>query len=117
MSAAILLLGLQSVSQLALGISHADSYGHATEAIEHHHVLDPSLCFHKVGQPGPVIHCHTITAAAPAIIPEWSPDPKDKVSDDGEIAAFPRRAGSHLPPLRSRPSRLPAFILFANFRS
>jgi len=117
MSAAILLLGLQSVSQLALGISHADANGHATEAIEHHHVLDSSLCFHELGRPGPVIHCHTIAAAAPAIIPEWSPDPKDKVSDDGVIAAFPRPAGSHLPPPRARPSRPPAFILFANFRS
>jgi len=115
--AAILVFGLQSLSLSALGVSQPGSNGHLAQPAEHHHLLDRDRCFHEMGRTIPVVHCHTIAAAAQALVPEWSPEPKDTALDDGDIAAFPHPAGFLLPSPEAGPSRPPAFILFANFRS
>lgn len=115
--AAILLLALQLLSAGASGVSHPGLDDNAARLAMDRHATVLGLCFHTVGGTGPAVHCHRLTGAIRAIVPEWSPDPKETVSDDGIVAVPPRAASPRL--LRSRvlPLGPPAFILFANFRS
>lgn len=115
--AALLVLGLWAVSAGAPGIHRPTADGRAAQHAEDEHTRYPSLCLHVMHGTGSALHCHTVTAAARAIVPEWSPDPKDTLSDDGVVAALPRAASVRLPPPRVPASGPPAFILFANFRS
>lgn len=113
----LLLLGLQTISTSAHGVHERASDGHMAQPALHHHTHDRILCLHAVDGPGPEIHCHTVIAAARAIVPEWSPDPREPVPDDDDVAEIPRTAGPHLLSRRALPSAPPPFILFANFRS
>jgi len=113
----LLLLGLQTISTSAHGVHEPVLDGRMAQLAEDHHTHDGTFCLHAVDGPGPVVHCHTVTAAARAIIPEWSPDPRDPVPDNDDVAEIPRAARLHLLPPRILPSGPPPFILFANFRS
>jgi len=114
---ALLLLGLQAISADAHGVHQPASDGRVAQRTEDHPTLDWSLCLHSVGGTGSAIHCHTVAAAAPAIFPEWSPDPRDTVTDNGIVVALPHGAPSLLPRPRVHLTGPPAFILFTNFRS
>jgi hypothetical protein len=82
-----------------------------------HHTQDPSLCTYAASGTDSAPHCHTLTAAARVMGPEWSPDSRDTVSDHGVVVALPRGAMSIIAVPRALPAGPPAFILFSNFRS
>ena len=113
----LLLLGLQAIAASAHGMHQPALDGDVAQRAENHPAFDWSLCLHSVGGTGSAIHCHTVPAAAPAIFPEWSPDPRDTMTDNGIVVALPRGAPSLLPRPRVLLTGPPAFILFTNFRS